>query len=229
MTLSEAQAHQLRHVLRLETGAIVALFNGRDGEWLGAATIEKRGASVRIMEQTRSQSIAPDLWLAFAPLKQDRMGFLVEKASELGVAKLLPVTTARTQGGSRVNVEKLTHAVREAAEQCERLDVPQLVPPQSLKSLLENWDHKRRLFVCAERGQAQPVLAAFEGHKGPAAILIGPEGGFTPEEFARLAGYDFVTPVTLGPIILRAETAAIAALACWQAKTLGSSALGAGP
>ncbi len=215
--LSDAQAHQLRSVLRLETGAPLGLFNGRDGEWAGVATIEKRSATARLDRQTRPQTKAPPIGLAFAPLKQDRLGFLVEKATELGVGTLLPVMTARTQGGNRINIEKLTHAAREAAEQCERLDVPAIEQPQTLETFLKNWDPARRLFACVERGDAAPALTVFQNSPGPATILVGPEGGFTAAELARLSTLPFVTAITLGPLILRAETAAVAALACWQA------------
>ncbi len=215
VTLSEAQAHQLRAVLRLETGATVALFNGRDGEWLAQVSIAKRAATAQATLHSRPQSSPFDIRLVFAPIKQDRMGFLVEKAVELGVARLQPVMTARTQGG-RINIERLAHTAREAAEQCERLDVPSIDPVVTLDAFLKDRDSQRAVFACFESGETRPALSAFSGHAGPADILIGPEGGFTPEEFALLRGAANIHPVSLGPLILRAETAAIAALALWQ-------------
>ena len=174
-----------------------------------------------IGDRTRAQTVEPDLWLAFAPIKRARIDFLVEKATELGVSALLPVFTRHT-AVERVNVERLrAHAV-EAAEQTERLSVPTLHEPQTLSGLLANWPAPRRLLMCDEAGSGAPIALALAALDGPAraapwAILIGPEGGFAADELANLHGLPFVTPVSLGPRILRADTAAIAALSCWQA------------
>lgn len=219
--LDHAQAHFLRSVLRLESGALLALFNGRDGEWL--AEIEGLGkgwASLRLRERLREQSRDPDLWLSFAPIKRARIDFLAEKATELGVARLLPAMTRRTNV-ERVKIERLAANAREAAEQTERLTVPEVAPPRPLEEILGDWPEDRPLIACAEAGEAVPIVEHLAGWKRdagqPAGILTGPEGGFAPEEFELLRRHPQVSLVSLGPRILRADTAALAALACWQA------------
>ncbi len=216
--LDAGQAHYLRSVLRLQPGALLALFNGQDGAW--RARIEGLGkgwASLAVESLLQAQRPEPDLWLCFAPIKRARLDFLAEKASELGVARLLPVMTQYT-AVSRLNRERLWANAREAAEQCERLSVPEVGEPQSLEALLAVWPAERRLFVCAESGEARPLAEAIAAAPpGPAAFLTGPEGGFSPRELDALAKRPFTTPVGLGPRILRADTAALAALAAWQA------------
>lgn len=219
--LGEAPAHYLRAVLRLGPGDAVALFNGRDGEWRAAVeSLGKRGAQLRCLAETRPQRAGPDLWLLFAPLKRARIDLLVEKATELGVARLQPVITRRTVA-ARINRERLlAHAV-EAAEQCERLTVPDLAEPLPLARCLAAWPAGRRLLVAAESGPAAPIAAALAAAAAAPpqdwAVLVGPEGGFAPGELDDLHKLPFVSAVGLGPRILRAETAALAALACWQA------------
>ena len=218
--LAVAQAHQLRSVLRLATGAEIALFNGRDGEWLGRIDgIGKGWCTVAAIEQLRSQPEARDLALLFAPIKRARIDFLVEKATELGVSALHPVWTERT-AVERVNRERLQANAVEAAEQCERLAVPVVHEPAKLSSVIAAWPHDRRLVVCDESGRAPPIVAALLGAPAPAggtALLVGPEGGFTETELDALTNLPFVTPVGLGPLVLRADTAALAALAVYQA------------
>ncbi len=216
--LDHGQAHHLRSVLRLAPGARLALFNGRDGAW--SARLEGLGkgwASLAVEALIQPQRPEPDLWLCFAPIKRARQDFLAEKASELGVARLLPVITQHTIV-TRVNVERLQANAREAAEQCERLSVPAVAEPVTLAALLDAWPAERRLFVCAEAGEARPLAEAVQAAPhGPAAFLTGPEGGFSPRELDALAKRPFTTAVGLGPRILRADTAGIAALAAWQA------------
>ena len=219
--LDHARAHFLRSVLRLGAGAPVALFNGRDGEW--SARIDALGkgwASLSVETRRRAQWSGPDIWMLFAPIKRARLDFLVEKATELGASRLLPVTTRHT-AVSRVNRERLVANTREAAEQCERLDVPEVAEARPLFHVLGDWPPERRLLVCAEAGPSRPIdavlKAAAEGPQGPWALLTGPEGGFSQSELDALRKLPFVTPVGLGPRILRADTAALAALACWQA------------
>lgn len=213
--LPDDQAHYLRHVLRLETGQAVALFNGHDGEWRALiAEAGKKGVRLNVDAQLRAQQPAPDVWLCFAPIRQGRVEMIVEKAAELGVGRLLPVITRRTQM-QKVNVERLAAHAREAAEQCERLDVPEVAAAVTLEKLLQDWPRDRRLFVCAERTDAPALLTAAAGNN-PCALLIGPEGGFAPEELEQIAALPQVVTVSLGPRILRAETAAIAALAILQ-------------
>jgi 16S rRNA (uracil1498-N3)-methyltransferase len=216
LTLSAPQAHQLRVVQRLEDGAIIALFNGRDGEYTARLSFSRRSVEAEILMQRRRQTASADLWLLFAPIKHGRIDFLVEKASELGAGMLQPVITRRTQV-ARVNTARLQENAREAAEQCERLTVPVVNEPVALEAALQNWEQGRVLFACLETGASAPLATAAAAHPSPkAAILIGPEGGFAPEELDLLAAQDFVVPVGLGPRLLRAETAAIAALSLWQ-------------
>ncbi|MEY4255659.1 MAG: hypothetical protein RLZZ141_886 [Pseudomonadota bacterium] len=214
---SPEQARYLTSVMRLGLNDEVALFNGRDGEWLAKLSlITKRACQLTIERQLASQTEGPDLDLIVALVKRGPLETIVEKAVELGCRRIRLVTTRRTNAG-HVNVERLQAIATEAAEQCERLDVPQVLAPQPLEALLSGWD-TRRLMFCDEAGDAKPVLSALEGQGGgPWAVLIGPEGGFAPEERARLRGLEAVVPVTLGPRILRADTAAISALSLWQA------------
>jgi 16S rRNA (uracil1498-N3)-methyltransferase len=218
--LDHARAHFLRSVLRLGQGALLGVFNGRDGEWL--ARIEGMGkgwTSLELLEQRRPQTPEPDLWLAFAPIKRGRIDFLAEKAAEIGASRLLPVITRFTDV-SRVNTDRLAANAREAAEQCERLTVPEVAEPIKLSQLADNWPSERRLILCAEFGPARPlaeVLGELGPAPGPLGVLTGPEGGFAASELDALTQLPFVTPVSLGPRILRADTAALAALACCQA------------
>ena len=228
--LDHARAHYLRSVLRLGRGAAVALFNGRDGEWRARIDgLGKGWASLLVESHLKTQDSTPDIWLLFAPIKRARIDFLAEKATELGVARLLPVSTRHT-AVSRINRERLAANAREAAEQCERLSVPEVTELQRLFDLLADWPCERRLLVCAEAGPSRPlaeVLAeAADGPRGPWALLTGPEGGFAESELDALRKLPFVTAVGLGPRVLRSDTAALAALACWQA-VLGDGREGA--
>ncbi len=215
LPLDEGQAHYLLHVLRAKTGDRVSLFNGRDGEWLAGIAARKRDVAVTCLAQTQTQRQTPDIWLAFAPVKKTPADYLVQKAAELGASVLLPVFTRRTIV-TRVNRERMTANAIEAAEQSGRLSVPEIRDGAPLERLLAAWPADRRLFFCDEGGDARPLAEAARGTAGPAAILTGPEGGFDPDERARVRALPFVVPVTLGPRILRADTAALAALAIWQ-------------
>jgi 16S rRNA (uracil1498-N3)-methyltransferase len=214
--LSDAQAHHLRSVLRLPPGEGLRLFNPRDGEWLARLdALGKSGGSAAVERQLRPPAPAPDLWLCFAPVKKDAVDAVVEKGTELGAAVLQPVFTRFTDV-QRVNLDRLrAHAVG-AAEQCERLDVPDVRDPLRLDALLAAWPAGRPLLVCAEAGTARPIAEVAAEAAGPAGLLIGPEGGFAAAELDLLRRHEFVRPVGLGPRILRADTAAIAALAVWQ-------------
>ena len=230
VALPKEDTHYLVNVMRRGEGDTVRLFNGRDGEW--SARIVEAGRKAVIIEpldRTREQAEVPDLWLLFAPVKRQKTDLIVEKATELGVARICPVSTARTQS-DRIKTERFRLIAKEAAEQTERLDLPEVHELDRLDRVLDGWDGARKLIYCDEagdetdapwggaRGRGVPMLEAVSGMAGaPAAILIGPEGGFSPEERTRLRDHDFVIPVTLGPRILRAETAAVTALALWQA------------
>ena len=211
LTLEGPPANYLANVLRLGPGAGVKLFDDRTGEWL--AEISEAGrkrVSLAVTRRLRGREPVPDLWLLFAPIKRGRIDWLVEKATELGVARLVPVLTRRTVV-DRLNLDRLrAHAV-EAAEQCERTALPELAEPQKLGALLAGWPEERSLIFADEAG-GEPLAAA----PGPAAILIGPEGGFTGEERAAIRALPQARPVSLGPRILRADTAALAAVALWM-------------
>ena len=219
--LAGGQAHYLRNVMRAGPGDEILVFNGRDGEWRAAiAATAKCKASVRleIGVRTREQSSAPDLWLAFAPVKRGPLEMIAGKACELGVSALIPVITARTNIG-RVRFARLQTIAAEAAEQCGRLDVPEIRAPVDLAVLLADWPTGRTLIFCDESGGGTPIAEALAGADPAAAwaVLVGPEGGFEKSELEAIAKLHEVMRVGLGPRILRAETAAIAALACWQA------------
>jgi 16S rRNA (uracil1498-N3)-methyltransferase len=222
--LERPQSHYLIHVMRLREGDPVAVFNGSDGEWRAAvAEPDRHAVTLRCDVQTRPQRPEPDLWLAFAPLKKTPTDFVVEKATELGASRLVPVFTRHT-AAERVKVERLRAQAIEAAEQCERLSVPEVAEAMNLDSLLAGWPADRRLFVLDETGGGRPIADVLAesragGEKMPSrhAFLIGPEGGFSFNELDALRKLAFVTAVGVGPRILRAETAALAALSCWQA------------
>jgi 16S rRNA (uracil1498-N3)-methyltransferase len=212
LTLEGAPANYLANVLRLGPGAEVKLFDDRTGEWLAEITeAGRKRMSLTVKRRLREREAVPDLWLLFAPIKRGRIDWLVEKATELGAARLLPVLTQRTVV-DRLNLGRLrAHAV-EAAEQCERTALPELTEPQKLEALLRAWPADRTLFFADEAGGGR-----FAPSPGPAAILIGPEGGFTDAERAAIRALPQARAVSLGPRILRADTAAIAALALWMA------------
>lgn len=214
--LDKGQAHYLFGVMRLGPGDPVALFNGRDGEWRAeVAEAGKRGGTLACVSQTAPLQVPPDLWLLFAPIKKARTDFIVEKAAEMGARRIVPVMTEFTNAG-RVQRDRLqAHAV-EAAEQCGGTFVPEVAEAVRLDRLLDGWDATRRIMFCDET-LAGETAALPEGNAGsPWAILIGPEGGFSDRERARLHRQDHAFAVTLGPRILRADTAAVAALTVWQ-------------
>jgi 16S rRNA (uracil1498-N3)-methyltransferase len=199
-------------VLRLGPGDQVILFDDRSGEWRAEiAEAGKKRVTLILGERLREREQVPDLWLLFAPIKRGRIDWLVEKATELGVARLVPVITRRTIV-ERVNLARLRAHAIEAAEQCERTALPALAEPQKLAALLDAWPADRILYFADEGGGAP-----FAPAPGPAAILIGPEGGFTDEERAAIRALPLARPISLGPRILRADTAALAAISLWMA------------
>jgi len=213
----EGQTHYLLHVMRAKAGDRLNLFNGRDGEWLARiAEVSKRACALECERRTAPQTNVPDLWLCFAPIKKTPADYVVQKATELGVRVLQPVFTRRTIVG-RVNLDRMRANAIEAAEQSGRVSVPQTREPLALDKLVGAWPAERMMIFCDEGG-APPMAEALRTLPlGPAAILAGPEGGFDPAEREMLRAQAFVVPVSLGPRILRADTAGLAALAIWQA------------
>ncbi|GEO81305.1 16S rRNA (uracil(1498)-N(3))-methyltransferase [Pararhodospirillum oryzae] len=216
--LAPAQAHYLRTVLRLGDGAGVAAFNGRDGEWRAVLAGSGSRAALRVEESRRAQPESRGPWLLFAPLKKDATDYVVQKAVELGCRRLCPVLTRRTQTRT-VRLDRLQAQAIEAAEQCERLDIPLVDPLRPLAETLADWPRERRLFVLAERRNAAPAARCFAQARGQdAAFLVGPEGGLDDTDLDAVAPLaSCACTVDLGPRILRAETAGAAALAVWQA------------
>ncbi|MFZ5718447.1 MAG: 16S rRNA (uracil(1498)-N(3))-methyltransferase [Pseudomonadota bacterium] len=216
VTLDEGQSRYLAAVMRRREGDEVALFNGRDGEWRATiSAVTKRAVSLDVAAQNRRQEIGPDLDLIIALVKRARLETIVEKAAELGARRVRPAITERTNA-DHTRIERLQAIATEASEQTGRLDVPEVCEPMKLERLLSDWDPGRRLLFCDEAGDAPPVLRAVYA-AGPWAILVGPEGGFSPREREALRAAPFATPASLGPRILRADTAAISALTLWQA------------
>lgn len=219
--MGREQSHYVTNVMRAGPGDTVAVFNGRDGEWLSQIAAQtKRAVALEVSRQLRAQLAEPDIWLAFAPIKRGRIDFVAAKATELGVARLIPVMTTFTQV-SRVNVARLRANAVEAAEQCERLSVPEIAEPVAFADLLASWPAGRHLLVGDETGGGQPIAevagALASDAELPCAVFVGPEGGFAPAELDALDKLPFVTRIGLGPRVMRADTAAIAALSVIQA------------
>jgi 16S rRNA (uracil1498-N3)-methyltransferase len=218
--LTREQTHYLVHVLRLGDGARLLVFNGRDGEWRASlAPAGKKTAALRVEEQAREQDFLPDLDYLFAPLKQARLDYMAQKAVEMGARRLRPVLTRRTQA-SRINLERMRANVVEAAEQCGILSLAEVLGEEKLENALSNWSGDRLLIFCDEAAEtADPVAALRAAGSGfeKFAVLIGPEGGFDESERQLLAGMKTTARISLGPRVLRADTAAVAALALVQA------------
>ena len=214
--LDTAQSNYLFGVMRRKVGDTLNVFDGANGEWIAeVAKANKRNGLLICRKPSAPQLLPPDLWLLFAPVKKARTAFIVEKAVEMGVRAVKPVVTDYTN--ERINTERMQAHAIEAAEQCGATFVPNVATPQKLADLLANWSVGRKLMFCDEGRAALPVAQALAGApEGPWAIIIGPEGGFSPEEVAALRGLADVVSVTLGPRILRADTAAVAAIGAWQ-------------
>lgn len=213
IALTREQTNYLVNVMRRDAGDLVLVFNGRDGEWRARIEIAgKRQASLVLENRARAQSAGPDLHYLFAPLKRSRLDYMVQKATELGVARLQPVLTRHTVA-ERVNGDRMRANVIEAAEQCGVLRIPEIAAPERFDRVLAAWDPARRLVFCDEAAPiADPVAALRAVAPGPLAVLIGPEGGFAPEERDALIAQPFVVRMAMGPRIMRADTAAVAAL-----------------
>ncbi len=219
ITLTEKPAHYLSHVLRLQEGKKIAFFNGRDGEWEAIIdSISKKNITLSASKQLRPQQNSPNLWLCAAPLKNSRTEWVVEKATELGISRFCPITTQFTMV-DRVNEARLLSTATEAAEQCERLDIPEIVPLATLNKLLGNWPAERHLIYGDESGKGEnaKILLPTLTHDSY-AVLIGPEGGFSETELDLLRSLPYASGMCMGPRVMRADTAAIAALTLLQAE-----------
>ena len=220
IALDNGQTHYLKHVMRKSVSDKIVVFNGKDGEWEAEITeLGKKSGHIQILLQTREQTESPDIKLLFAPIKLGHIDYLIEKATELGVSSISPVVTQRTVV-KRVNLDRLMKHAIEASEQCERLTVPKIDELQTLEVALKNWNPERKLILCDETGGGKPIADALSMHEEgkPYALLIGPEGGFTKDELAMLHKLPYIIPVGLGPRVLRADTAALAALSCIQSQ-----------
>jgi 16S rRNA (uracil1498-N3)-methyltransferase len=216
VALDGPQAHYLGKVMRMREGDVVILCDDVTGEWAALVSeAGKREVLLAVAEQLRPREAVPDLWLCPALLKKDRFDLVLEKATELGIARIAPVITRRCVA-DKLNPERARAITVEAAEQCARTALPTLAEPVKLDALLAGWPEERELFFADENGGA-PAAEAFARHQGPAAILIGPEGGFDDAERAAIRAHPAARPISLGPRILRGETAAIAALSVWMA------------
>lgn len=221
LPLDRDQSHYLATVMRLKIGDSVSVFNGQDGEWQASIDeADRRRVTLKISNLLKEQLSEPDLWLVFAPIKKARLDFIAQKATELGVSHLVPVMTNRTIV-DRVNTSRLTANAIEAAEQCERLSVPTVGEAAKLGRILENWPPERKIMFCDEDLSGKPAHAALtslcnKSDPGPWAILIGPEGGFDNAERALIRAHPNCVVVSLGPRVLRADTAAMAAISLWQ-------------
>lgn len=220
ITLQKSHAHYLQNVLRLKTGAVVSLFNGIDGEWHGSLIAGINSVSVEILALRQPQQEPYGPGLMFTPLKKGPVEFLVQKATELGVSDFLPTITDFTDV-KRFNFERIEAIVIEAAEQCGRLTIPKIEQPKKLNERLQLWPKNTTLIFAAEAGPAKPIDEALRESKKDNTLLkwvlaVGPVGGFSPAEHTLLRGLSYAIPIGLGPRLLRAETAAVATLSCWQ-------------
>ncbi len=217
LELSEAQSHYLCNVMKLKLDDIFLGFDGTSGEYeVQIIKQNKKHIEIKVLQKQRNFISSPDVWLIFAPVKKDQTDFIIQKSVELGVSKLIPAITRYTIS-DKTKTERFVAQSIEAAEQCRRLDVPEVERAKSLSEILSNWDSSRRLYYMDESRTGTPVREAFSQAPAPIAILVGPEGGFSEDELKHLRQQDFATGVTLGPRILRAETAVVSALSCWQA------------
>lgn len=215
--LNEEQTHYLKNVVKYNVGDTLHCFDGKNGEFSCRITeINKKAISITVLNKVKDFFPVPDIWLLFAPLKKDKTDFVIEKATELGCRKIIPTLTKYTITNN-IKTERYIAQSIEAAEQCRRTDLPEIAPAQKLEDILNNWDKNRPLYFMDETLQSRPFLEILSNNKSTsAAILIGPEGGFSPEELTLLRNLPFAKGATLGSRILRAETAVAAALSCWQ-------------
>ncbi len=219
--LNEQQTHYLKNVVKISNQDTLHCFDNKNGEFLcELININKKNTEILVKEKTKEYKQAPDIWLLFAPLKKDKTDFVIEKATELGVRKIIPTLTTHTIT-SNIKTDRYLAQAIEASEQSRRTDIPEISFPETLQNIIQNWDSSRTLFFMDETLESKPFIEELKNTKTTkSAILIGPEGGFSTNELATLRKLPFAKGATLGPRILRAETAVAAALSCWQA-TLG--------
>lgn len=215
--LSEEQTHYLKNVVKYSVGDTLSCFDNQNGEFsCQIMELNKKGTLLKVLQKTKEFYLCPDIWLLFAPLKKDKTDIVIEKATELGCRKIIPVITQYTNT-TNIKTERYIAQSIEAAEQCRRTDLPIITQPQTLSDLLANWNSSRTLFFMDETLNSEPFYNLLQTKPTKkVAILIGPEGGFSPNELSILRKLPFAHGATLGPRILRAETAALAALSCWQ-------------
>ncbi len=220
ITLKEEQTHYLRDVIKYSAGDKINCFDNKNGEFsCQIIDLSKKNCSLCVLEKVKNYSLCPDIWLLFAPLKKDCTDFVIEKATELGCRCIVPVITQYTNT-TNIKIERYQAQSIEAAEQCRRTDLPEILPPQTLSDTLKNWDNSRALYFMDETFQSPTFLSILKNNpNNKAAILVGPEGGFSQKEISLLKECAVAQGATLGPRILRAETAALAALSCWQLTT----------
>lgn len=217
IALDEKQSNYVANVLRMKEQDRLNVFDGQSGEYEAQIVkISKKNSLLKIETKVREFSPCPDIWLLFAPLKKDNTDMVIQKATELGVGKIIPVITKRTNA-EKVRTERFAAQSIEASEQCRRTDVPQISEPKKLEDVLRSWPDDRTLFFLNESGSGENILQKMQSHKGKAAILIGPEGGFDEDEIKKVLENSKTCDIYLNNRILRAETAVIAALSCWQA------------
>lgn len=215
--LNEKQSHYITNVMKLKTGELLHIFNGKDGEF--SAQImksDKKKSELYIDTKTKNFTSSPDLWLLFAPLKKDCTDIVIQKSTELGVSRIIPTITKNTITNT-VRTDRFELQALEASEQCGRVDVPTIEKAESLNNIIKNWNKERKLILLDETGNGQSAIDTLKNLSGPCAILIGPEGGFDKKELETLRNLEYTHSISLGARILRAETAAIAAISCWQA------------
>lgn len=216
ITLDERQSHYLTGVMKLKAGDTLNCFDNQSGEYGCVITqVSKKSCVLQIISHDKPYRQAPDIWLLFAPVKKDNTDFIIQKATELGVRKIIPVITRRTIS-ERVRTDRFAAQAIEAAEQCRRTDIPEIADAVKLDDVLAKWDKSRVLYYMDETLHGEAVGKVFADAPAPCAVLVGPEGGFAPEELQQLRSLSYARGVCLGPRILRAETAVAAALSCWQ-------------
>ncbi len=215
--LNEAQSHYLGNVMKLKAGDTLHCFDNKNGEFgCVVDSLQKKHGVLNVVSHDRPFIQVPDIWLLFAPVKKDNTDFIVQKSVELGARKIIPVLTARTIT-DKIKLERFYANAVEAAEQCRRTDIPEVSDALRLDKLLQTWDASRTLYFMDETLQSRPVAEVFAEAPAPCAVLVGPEGGFSTQELEYLRSLPFACGVKLGNRILRAETAVVAALSCWQA------------